>query len=546
MRSASLALALLALACAPQGTGRAAASRVVRLGWAGSPDSLNPGVGILAESYTIFSLVYDALFQLELDNSFSLCLAESAERSADGRTWTFRVRRGSVWHDGTPVTAGDVRFSLEMYRDHAEFPFAHGYTTEFESLEAPDDRTVVLHLRHAIPNLESQLVFLYIVPEHIWAPWKDHPADFANREMVGSGPFRLVSWRPNEYLRLAANRAHPVTPPRVDEVLFVTYGSLDALAQAVRTGEVDAITEMPATAVPALRRVDGIHVVSGAPLTPRVADIKMNQHDPATCPPGGVCSGHPALRDLHVRRALARATPKREMLDVVLLGLGAPGLTLVADGLRTWFASDLADYPYDLAAAAAELESAGYRDRDGDGVREMPDGSRSLVFRLIFASDSPTAPRATELLVRSWAKIGVRAERRSVDPNVLAAARAPAFDYDVIFWGWDSDPDPSFLLSIMASEKLSEDSNDTGWSDAEYDDLFRRQAVALELDERRRLIHRMQEIALRDVVYIVPYYLHTAEAFRDDRFRGWKTDGPGLMLEDRSTLAVLEPLAPAE
>ena len=182
-----LALALFALSCAPENGGSAASRQVVRVGWAGSTDSLNPGVGILAEAYVIFGLVYDSLFQLELDNSFSLGLAESAERSADGLAWTFRVRRGATFHDGSPVTSRDVRFSLEMYRDHPELPFAHSYTYEFGDIETPDDRTVVLHLEHAIPNLESQLVFLFIVPERIWAAHRDSPAEFVNAEMVGSG-----------------------------------------------------------------------------------------------------------------------------------------------------------------------------------------------------------------------------------------------------------------------------------------------------------------------------------------------------------------------
>jgi peptide/nickel transport system substrate-binding protein len=515
---------------------------VVRIGWAGSPDSLNPGTGILTEAYVVFGLVYDSLFQLELDNTFRHGLAESAERSPDGRTWTFRLRSGAVFHDGRPVTARDVQFTLELYRDHPELPYLHGYTWSFDRVEAPDERTVVLHLAAAIPNLESQLVFLFVLPEHLWAPHRERPAAFANEAMVGSGPFRLVEWRPNELVRLAAHRAHPTSPPAVDEVVFVTYGSLDALVQAVRTGQVDLITEMPATAVAALAREPGVEVVSGAPLAPRVADLKLNQRDPARCPPGGVCSGHPALRDLRVRRALARATPKQELLDVVLLGRGRRGLTLVPDGLATWFHAGLEDHPFDLAGAARELDEAGCRDRDGDGVRELPGGGRPLEFRFFFPSDSPASPRAAELVARAWAKVGVRAVRRAVDPSALAAARAPSFDYDVILWSWESDPDPSFLLSVMAGDETSGGGNDTGWSNPEYDDLFRRQSVALDLAERRALVFRMQEIALRELPYIVPFYPHSTQAFRTDRFRGWRTGRPGLALEDRTTLAFLVPL----
>jgi peptide/nickel transport system substrate-binding protein len=537
---AVLASASLAAACAPGiATGRGS---VVRIGWAGSPDSLNPGAGILAESYVLFGLVYDALYQLNLDNTFSLCLAESAAASEDGRTWTFRLRRGATFHDGTPVTSSDVRFSLDLYKNHAEFPFLHGYTDAFEAVEAPDPATVTLHLSHPVPNLDSQLVFLFILPEHVWAPHAERPVEFANDAMVGSGPFRLEEIRSNEYVRLAAHKNHPTAAPKIDEVVFITYGSLDALVQALRSGEVDMITEMPATAVAALRRAPGIEVAAGAPMSPNVADIKLNQMDPARCPPGGICSGHPALRDVRLRRALAMATPKQQMIDVVLLGTGVPGLTLIPDGLVRAFNPTLTDYPFDVAAAARLLDEAGYRDRDGDGVRETPDGSRRLELRLFFPSDSPGTPRAAEILSRAWSRIGVRLDRRAVDRNALAAVRGPVFDYDVILWSWESDPDPSFLLSVMTSSEIANGGNDTGWSDPEYDELFDRQAVELDPSRRKAMIWRMQEIALHGVAYIVPYYPRVVEAFRRDRYRGWRTDEPGLFLEDRSSLSFLEPV----
>jgi peptide/nickel transport system substrate-binding protein len=542
-----LALAAVAFAALATGCGGAAArapGRVVRIGWAGSPDSLNPGVGILSESYVLFGLVYDSLYQLELDNTFSLGLAESATPSADRRTWTFRLRPGATFHDGTPVTSRDVRFSLELYKNHAEFPFLNGYTAAFESIEAPDPATVVLHLARAIPNLDSQLVFLFILPEHIWREHAAKPVEFANAAMVGSGPFRLVESRDNEYVRLAAWKSHPLTPPKVDEVVFISYGSLDALVQALRTGEVDAITEMPPAAVAALRRDPRIEVAAGAPLSPNVADIKLDQMDPAHCPKGGICSGHPALRDVRVRRALAMATPKQELIDVVLLGEGVPGRTLIPDALGSFYDAQLADYPYDIAAANRLLDEAGYRDRDGDGVREMPDGSRRLELRYFFPSDNSGAPRAAEIVGRSWSRIGVRLDRRAVDRNALAAARGPVFDYDVIAWSWESDPDPSFLLSVMTSGEIENGGNDTGWSNPEYDELFDKQASELDPAKRREMIYRMQAIALRDVAYIVPYYPRVVEAFRRDRFRGWRTDQPGLLFEDRSSLSFLEPVTP--
>jgi len=141
----------------------------VRIGWGGSPDSLNPGLGVLSEAYTLYELVYDSLYQLQLDGTYALELAEDVQVSEDGLVWTFTLRDGVVFHDGEPLTADDVVYSFNLYQSQEDFPFLPIYTEYFESVEAADDKTVVITLSEAIPNMESQLIFLYVLPEHIWS-----------------------------------------------------------------------------------------------------------------------------------------------------------------------------------------------------------------------------------------------------------------------------------------------------------------------------------------------------------------------------------------
>lgn len=531
---------------APVETEAPAAPVVLRIGWGGSPDTLNPGTALLSEAYTIFELVYDSMYDLQLDGTYTLSLAESAEVSEDGKTWTFKLRPGYKFHDGTPLTAQDVVFSYQFYQSHEDFPYMPVYTEYFESVEAPDDSTVVINLSEPIPNMESQLIFLYILPKHIWEQY-DTPTgavEFENEEMIGSGPFRLVEYRQGEFVHLAAVKDHPLNPPKIDEVVFQTFDNQDALVQAIITGQVDMITEMPNTAVPTLRNAENVQLVIGAPFSPEVTDIILNQVSPENCPTdeGGVCSGHPALRDLTVRRALAHATDKQKIIDVVLLGLGTPGLTLIPDGLGVWYNNTIQDYPFDIAEANRLLDEAGYLDTDGDGVREMPDGSNPLVFRLNWPSDSSTAPRIAELLDETWSQIGVDLQPQALDPDALTSVCCPTFDYDVIIWGWGSDPDPAFLLSVHLTDEIPTGTSETGYSNPEFDELFAQQATALDPDERRQIIWRMQEILHRDVAYIIPFYAQATQAFRTDRFTGWIIDMPKVALEDPTSLTIIEPV----
>ena len=538
-----MTLSLVLSACG----GIAAAEPVVlRVGWAGSPDTLNPGTAVLSEAYTVFALVYDTIYEYQLDGTYKLDVAESADVSDDGLTWTFKIREGIEFHDGEPMTASDVAFSVNLYKNNGDYIYLNAYTANFDTVEATDDTTVVITLTDAVPNMDYLLSYLYIVPEHIWGQNAEPPAsvEFENLEMIGTGPFRMAEYTQNEFVRLAANKEHFADVPKIDEVIFQTFASDDVLVQSLRSGQVDMITEMPATAVETLEGDANIQVVTGAPFAPDVSDVIFNQADPENCPTdvGGICSGHPALRDRNVRLALAHATNKQQLIDVVLLGFGTPGLTLIPDGLGPWYNDSLTDYEYDVELANQILDDAGYADTNGDGVREMPDGSRDLNFRVHWPSDSIDGPRQAELLSEMWEQVGVTVELQAVDPDALTSECCPAFDFDISLWGWGSDPDPNLLLSVYTTDEIPNGYNETGYSNPEFDELFIEQSRELDVDRRREIVWQMQEIAFEDVVYIIPYYQQAVQAYRVDRFTGWITDQAKVELSDISSLVAIEPV----
>jgi peptide/nickel transport system substrate-binding protein len=516
------------------------AQNTVRIGWAGSPDSLVPGKGILAEAYTIYELVYDTLFDVQFDGSFKPELAESWETSEDGKTWTFKIRPNATWHDGEPLTASDVAFSYNLYKNDENFAYLNSPTAYFESVTALDEVTLEIQLSEAIPNMEFQTITLYILPEHIF---KDAPVEFENTEMIGSGSFKMAEYKQGEFVRLEKNADYWTDAAKVDEVIFQTFGSQDVLVQALKTGQVDMITEMPATAVVGLRNDANIEVVSGPPLAPYAADIIFNQMNPERCPSeedGGVCSAHPALLDKNVRLALAHATDKLQLIDVIRLGLATPGLTLIPDSFGDWFNAGLTDYALDVELANKLLDDAGYADTDGDGVRELPDGSQPLRFRLNWPSDSIGAPRMAEMLGEMWGEIGIALEPQALDPDALTAICCPAFDYDIMLWGWAFDPDPGYPLSIMTTQEIATGINETGYSSPAFDDLYNQQATELDRNKRVEIVHQMQQLVFDDAVYIIPYYEEQVQAYRKDRFSGWITDQEKLSLEDPSSLNVIE------
>ena len=539
----SIILALLLSGC---GSGLRAAP-YVRIGWNGEPDTLNPGMAQLNESFSIFSLIYDTLYILNLDGSYSLSLAESVDVSEDGMVWTFNIREGVVFSDGRPLTAGDVAFSFNLYSNAEEFVFMPGYTTYFESVEATPENEVVITLTEAIPNMESQLYALYVLPRHIWENIEDPTTlDLPISQSVGSGPFKLVEYVPGQFIRLESRRGHYLYSPKIGGVEFRIYTDISSMIQDFSNKQLDVIASLPVDAVSALEGMSGIQVVAGPPVAPSVSDIIFNQVDPENCPvdAGGLCTGHPALRDRNMRLAMAHAIDKQTLIDEVMLGLADPGLTLIPKGLGSFFNSSIRDYDYDVGRANRILDEAGYTDTDGDGVREMPDGSRDLTFRLEWPDDILYARDEAELLKIMWGQIGIAVVMLSVEAGELTSRCCPAFDYDILLWEWGSDPDPSFLLSVMLTDEIPSGYNETGYSNSQYDELFAKQATALDDEERRRFIWQMQNLVHDDVVYIIPFYQKAVQAYRSDTFRGWLINSGNLDLTAPSSLGIVEPLQP--
>ncbi|MBK9051932.1 MAG: hypothetical protein IPL78_13785 [Chloroflexi bacterium] len=141
-----------------------------------------------------------------------------------------------------------------------------------------------------------------------------------------------------------------------------------------------------------------------------------------------------------------------------------------------------------------------------------------------------------------WAEVGISTELQALDPDALTSVCCPAFDFDVILWGWGSDPDPGFLLSVMLTEEIPTGNSETGYSNSDYDNLFIEQATELDKDTRIEMIWEMQRIVHEDVVYIIPFYEQTVQAYRTDRFTGWQTEAGKIALEDGSSLLVIEPI----
>lgn len=543
-------------------------SGIVRIGWVNTPDSFNPGKATSEESFRIFDLVYDTLYKLNIDREYELELADKVTVSEDGLKWRFNIRDGIMFHDGTPLTAKDVVFSYNFYLDNAEaFPYLASFIDYFDSVKLGTTTEVVITLTRPISNMENRLSHLYVLPEHVWAGaistrgnglnflryivpdfWKSADTvaavDYENLDMIGSGPFKMTEYKPGVMIKLEAVKDHFFYKPKVDGIEIVIYKEPSLMIKALENGEVDMISSVPIKAVPALLTVPNVDVVHGPSLSPQISDIIINQILPANCPnkAGWICTGHPALRDRNVRLALFLAVDKQRIVDDLMYGYATTGLTLIPRGLGDFYNDGIFSFGYSVDLANATLDKEGYKDTNGDGIREMPDGSRDLEFRLNWSSDNPTAQKEAEILKFMWSQIGVSVDLKPIDPALLNSRCCPTFDYDIMIGERVSDPDPAITLGTEYTGNIVTGLNETGYANLNYDALYNRQLVKLDQTDRLNTILLMQQMLYTDVVYIVPFYSNTIQAYRTDAFTGWPFSGGNLALENPFSLTTITPV----
>ncbi|MFD2757398.1 ABC transporter substrate-binding protein [Gulosibacter faecalis] len=501
-----------------------ASASTMRIATSGFIDSFNPFTSIYLTPTNALRYFYENLVQYSAeDGSPTEGLAESWETEEDGARWVYHIREGMQWSDGEPITSEDVKWTYDQMMNDEIMATANGsLVSNFESVEAPDDQTLVINLiepQAPVPGVE-----IPVVPEHVWSQI-DNPGEFANdSEVVGSGPFVLESYSPNEGFIMTANENFWRGKPGIDRLQYVYYTDADASIQALRAGDIDFISGLTPTQFNALEGQEGITTVSGEGR--RYTSIALNPGQ-ETRDGEAYGSGNPALHDVKVRQAIRQGIDAQALLDNVLDGQGVLATSFVPASYATWMLpeDDDAIMQFDPEAAAALLDEAGWTE-GANGIREKDGETLSLTLQ-IDASD-PTEQALAEYVKPWMADIGIDLQVESTDSDTVSA-NATAGNYDMYFSGWSLGPDPDYQLSINTCANLPTDTEGNGgttqdgYCDEEFDALYDQQRVELDEDARVDLVHQMLAMNYTSSVQVALYYPNQLEAYRSDRFEGFTT-----------------------
>ena len=501
-----------------------AGKTVLHVGWTAEPDNLNPFIGYETSSLELFHLNYDYLVGYRASDLRPVPeLATSWQHSPDGKVWTFHLRDGVKWQDGEPFTSADVVFTYNFIIDNDMTNFT-SYTEHIDKVEAVDALTVKFTCSKPKANMVQTTI--PILPEHIWSKVspKEAAGSFPNTPpIVGTGPFQIVEWKRGEYVRAVANKNYWRGAPKVDEVVWSLYKNQDTLAADLKSGAIQAAWDIPEAQFKALDADPNLAAIGGV--------LNGFNHMGANCYDGKASLGNPALKDPAFRRALNWAIDRQKVVDVGYFGHATPATTIIRAGFYKppldyhWQPAAGETYAFDPERAKAELDAAGYKDTNGDGVREGKDG-RPVVLRLFARSQSATDQRVGKLITGWLDAVGVKIDFQVLDEGALVdkiynfKGNTFAPDYDLFLWYWYSDPDPNFLLSVLTTGQIGSWS-DTQWSDAEYDKLYQQQQTTIDDQARKELIWKMQQIVYDQSPYVTLTYPEWLEAYDVGQWTGW-------------------------
>jgi peptide/nickel transport system substrate-binding protein len=497
-----------------------AAKLVLKVGWpAGGPDTLNPLIMIQTSAYEMTRLNYNYLVGYSSSGLTARPeLATSWTQADGGKTCTFKLRKGVRWQDGQPFTAKDVAFTFNFLIDNKIGNYLD-YLGLIEDVVALDDYTVEFRCSAPKPNLVGLPV--PILPEHIWGKFTGAEAQkFPNAHPVGTGPFQIVEYKRNNYLRLIANKDYWNGPPKIDELLYVIYENPSTMAGDLKNGQLDAIEGVPdPTTFKSLQNDPDLTVSGGAQNGYECLDINCYDNPRSL--------GNPVLRDVRFRQALQYAMDRNKVSALANRGLAPPGETMIPPHYYApsldyhWEPTAAQRYSFDLKKAGDMLTAAGYP--LVNGVRVDKHG-KPIQLRLMSVTGIEVTPR----LIAGWLKqLGIKVQLTVLEDAALQAriynteGGQPAPDFDFFMWGpVTGDVDPNWIHSIFLTRQIGSWSWDY-WSNPEYDKLFAAQVKEMDPQKRKELFWQMQELVHDQSPCIVLTHPQSLQAYDTSRWTGW-------------------------
>jgi len=517
-------------------TSERGAGDTLRMIYFQAPTILNPHLSAGTKDLSASRIVYEPLATFDKDGNLVPFLAaeipslENGGLAADGTSVTWKLKQGVKWADGEPFTADDVLFTYEYVSNPKVKSTSAASYTSIESIKVIDDYTVKINFKDVNPAwaLPFTGVQGMIIPRHIFETYNgpNAPEAPANLKAVGTGPYQAVEYKKEDVIIVGSSAVNTIKivyeanpyfreagKPFFHRVELLGGGDVTMAARAGQDGLVDfawnlAVEDKVLDAVEA----GGKSIVVPVPQS-FVERIMLNFTDPNKETSDGERSSvqfpHPFLTDKRVRQAMAMAIDRQAIATAYGRG-GTLTNNVLVEPPR--YRSTNTSIEFNPEKAAALLDAAGWKDSDGDGVREKDGIKLKVVFQ---TSVQPLRQLAQQVVKKNLEAIGFEVTLKNIDSSLFLGPPKDTTDTRRQFYAdleeyafSNKGPDPDAYMAGWTCAEIAQKSNDwalSNWArycNPAYDALFEQAKTELDADKRQELYIRMNDLLIEDAALI--------------------------------------------
>lgn len=463
------------------------------------------------QGYMTLSYIFDTLMWKD-ESGLIPYLAEDYSVSEDGLTYTFQLRKGVSFIDGTPFTAEDVKFTFDYMKEH---PYKWVSVSMVEEASVVDEHTVEIKLNKTYnPFLSDVAGSLPILPKHIWENVTE-PETFTEPEAaISTGPFILENYdaAAGTYT-FKANEDYFYGDVQIDKLVIANVSGGDS-KEALLSGEIAAAPNISYKAAMSLKDSPEYTVLEGPGLS--VTRLYFNFDEEAM-----------AVKE--IRQAMYHAVNLDEIVEKAYGGAGYPGSAGHVQPGTPWYNPDVRQYAYDVETAKKMLSEAGAADSNGDGILEY--NGEEMSYTLTFTENDE---KLAELLVSYMKAVGIELVPQSADDATVKAAISEgnfelAFNTNGSFGG-----DPVFLsrFATVGADGAPSVTGQGGttWESEEYNRIYNESAVEQDDAKRHQQVNELQEIIAEELPCLTLYYKKAVAAYNNTIFDGFYYTPDGISI----------------
>jgi peptide/nickel transport system substrate-binding protein len=478
-----------------------AAQQTLTIAIESDPTNIDPRFGTDVNSSRVHQIVGNGLIQKDAKSNLVPDLAERWE-NPDEKTYIFHLKKGITFHDGTELTAEDVKFTFESIIDpEMNSPKAGAYQ-QLDTIEVLDPYTVKFTLKDVFAPFLIEMAHP-IMPKQATEAQRDRKF---TESLVGTGPFKLVDWKHDEELVFEANPEYFEGAPKLEKIIFKVIPEEKTRFLELAYGKVDFVQN-------ALDPQTITLIKNGENLPKKPKALQVIAEESVLIYYMGFNLEDPILSDVNVRQAISYAIDRQLIVDHLLEGQASLATGLLSPS--NWaYEPDVKTYAYDPEKAKALLDEAGYPDPDGDG----PESRFTIVYK---TSTDPLRMLIGQVLQDQFKQVGI--EISEIQTFEWAKFYQDIIDgnFQIYTLRWVGITEPDIFYSIFHSSMIPPNGRNRGrYVNAGIDELTERGRLAIDVEERKQAYSEIQKILAEDLPYVFLWYPHNIVVM-DEKIRGF-------------------------